>query len=50
MKAQKAYRTPNRLNNNKKKVPLPHNNQNTKCIGKKERILRAAKNENVNAQ
>ena len=28
MKIQEAYRTPNRLN--PKKVPLPHNNQNTK--------------------
>ena len=28
MKIQAAYRTPNRLD--QKKVPLPHNNQNTK--------------------
>ena len=37
MKIQEAYRTPNRLNQ-KKKVTLPHNHQNTKHTQQRENI------------
>ena len=30
MKIQEAFRTPNRQDQQQQKVPLPHNNQNTK--------------------
>ena len=37
LKLQEASRIPNKLSQ-KKEVPLPHNNQNTKCIEQRKNI------------